>query len=74
MVLRSGTTIQTILLLNVVKEGGNEVWDKRYSHNWGLSNQMEGRKTADVTMTFQRCPRDGMIGERAAAGQHAVSS
>jgi hypothetical protein len=74
MVLRLDMTIQTILLLNVVKEGGNEVWDKRYSHNWGLSDQMEGGKTANVAMMFQRCLQDGMIGERAAAGQHAVSS
>jgi hypothetical protein len=54
-------------------EVGNDVWSKENSHIEGLSSQMEGRKIVDVMMKFQRYLRGGMIGERGAAGPHAVN-
>jgi hypothetical protein len=74
MVLHSGMMIQMIPLLSVVKEGDNEVWDKRYSRNEGLLGRMVGRTIVGVKTMVQRYLRGGKIDEREAVGQHAVNS
>jgi hypothetical protein len=47
--------------------------ESKISHIEGLSSQMEVRKIVDVTMMIQIYLRCGMIGERRAAGPHAVN-
>ena len=63
-----------IPLLNVVKEGGNEVWDRRYLRNEGLLGRIVGRTIVDAKTMFQRSLRGGKIGERGVVVQHAVNS
>jgi len=65
---------QMIPLLSVAKEGGNEVWDKRYPHNEGLSDRKVGRTIVGMKTMFQRNLQGEKIGEGGAVGHHAANS